>query len=221
MLLPETSRFGVQTRGHPMTTAQAAPQQDNAQREQFNAWFSEEFERRQREQEAAHTPSMAIVATKGTLDWAYPPFILSSTAAALGWNVSIFFSFYGLELLRRELDLKVSPLGNPAMPMKMPIGPNWLRRINWNIPNLLTSNLPGFESLTKSLFQTTLNNHGVASIKDLRELTIEAGVKFIACQMTVELFGYEKTDFIPQISEWSGAASMLALSQKADVTLFI
>ncbi|MBF0256214.1 MAG: DsrE/DsrF/DrsH-like family protein [Gammaproteobacteria bacterium] len=175
----------------------------------------------QREQEATHTPSMAIVATKGTLDWAYPPFILSSTAAALGWNVSIFFSFYGLELLRRELDLKVSPLGNPAMPMKMPMGPEWFRNINWNIPNLLTSNLPGFEALTRSLFQTTLDNHGVASIKELRELAIDAEVKFIACQMTVELFGYSKADFIPEISEWSGAASMLALSQKADVTLFI
>ena len=47
------------------------------------------------------TPSLCIIATKGTLDWAYPPFILSSTAAALGWNVSVFFTFYGLNLLRR------------------------------------------------------------------------------------------------------------------------
>ena len=164
---------------------------------------------------------MAIVATKGTLDWAYPPFILSTTAAALGWNVSIFFSFYGLELLRNELNLQVSPLGNPAMPMKMPMGPAWFRDINWNIPNAVMSNLPGFESLTRNLFLTTLDNHGVASIKDLREMAIEADVKFIACQMTVELFGYEKADFIPQISEWSGATSMLALAQKADVTLFI
>jgi hypothetical protein len=96
-----------------MAIAEAEVQRDISEREQFNSWFREEHERLQREQEAAHTPSMAIVATKGTLDWAYPPFILSTTAAALGWNVSIFFSFYGLELLRRELNLKVSPLGNP------------------------------------------------------------------------------------------------------------
>jgi len=204
-----------------MAMAEAAVQRGISEREQFNTWFREEHERLQREREAAHTPSMAIVATKGTLDWAYPPFILSTTAAALGWNVSIFFSFYGLELLRNELDLKVSPLGNPAMPMKMPMGPAWFREINWNIPNAVMGNVPGFESLTRSLFQTTLDNHGVASIKDLREMAIEADVKFIACQMTVELFGYEKADFIPQISEWSGATSMLALAQKADVTLFI
>lgn len=204
-----------------MGIAEAVVEREVSEREKFNVWFREEHERLQKEQEAAHTPSMAIVATKGTLDWAYPPFILSTTAAALGWNVSIFFSFYGLELLRRELDLKVSPLGNPAMPMKMPMGPKWFRKINWNMPNLVMSNLPGFESLTRSLFTTTLDNHGVASIKDLREMAIEADVRLIACQMTVELFGYEKSDFIPQISEWSGATSMLDLSQKADVTLFI
>ena len=204
-----------------MGLAQETLRRDTSGREQFNAWFREEFERLQREQEAAHTPSMAIVATKGTLDWAYPPFILGTTAAALGWNVSMFFSFYGLELLRRELDLKVSPLGNPAMPMRMPMVPTWFRKINWNMPNVVTSNLPGFDSLTRSLFMTTLDNHGVASIKDLRDIAIEADVRLIACQMTVELFGYEKGDFIPQISEWSGATSMLDLSQKADVTLFI
>ena len=61
----------------------------------------------------------ALIATKGTLDWGYPPFILASTAAALGYEVEIFFTFYGLQLLKKKLDLKVSPLGNPGMPMPM------------------------------------------------------------------------------------------------------
>ena len=62
---------------------------------------------------------LTIIATKGTLDWAYPPFILASTAAALGYQVTMFFTFYGLQLLKKKLDLKVSPLGNPGMPMPM------------------------------------------------------------------------------------------------------
>src|SRR5512135_3544945 len=72
---------------------------------------------------AAKTPAMTIIATKGTLDWAYPPFILASTAAALGWEVQIFFTFYGLQLLRKSLKgIKISPLANPAMPMPpMPV----------------------------------------------------------------------------------------------------
>lgn len=204
-----------------MATTQEEMSNHLSEREQFNRWFREEHQRVSDELAAAHTPSMAIVATKGTLDWAYPPFILSTTAAALGWDVSIFFSFYGLELLKRELDLKVSPLGNPAMPMKMPVGPEWFRGINWNIPNTLMGNVPGFESMTKSLFEKTLSNHGVASIEELRQMAVEAEVNLVACQMTVELFGYKQDEFIPEINEWSGAASMLSLSQQADVTLFI
>ena len=64
---------------------------------------------------------LAIIATKGSLDWAYPPFILSSTAAALGYETEIFFTFYGLQLLKKDLNLQVSPLGNPGMPMPMPV----------------------------------------------------------------------------------------------------
>src|SRR4030065_2952887 len=94
--------------------------------------------------EAKKTPSMAIIATKGTMDWAYPPFIAASTGAALGWDVSIFFTFYGLNLLKKDLkDLEISPLGNPAMPMKMPFGPKWFKEVEWKIPNLLMAGVPG------------------------------------------------------------------------------
>src|SRR5512135_1457204 len=135
------------------------------------------------------TKKMAIIATKGTLDWAYPPFILASTAAALGYETQIFFTFYGLQLVRKDLSgLKVSPLGNPGMPMKMPFGPKWFKSINWNMPNLIQAGIPGFESVATSLMQQTIKNNGVASIGELRELSQEAGVKFVVCQMTVELF---------------------------------
>ena len=100
------------------------------------------------ELKAAKTPSMVIIATKGTLDWAYPPFILSSTAAALGWDVSVFFTFYGLNLLRKDIsDLKISPLGNPGMPMKMPFGPEWFKGINWNIPNAVQETTPAVTTI--------------------------------------------------------------------------
>ena len=112
---------------------------------------------------------LAIIATKGTLDWAYPPFILASTAAALGYESQIFFTFYGLQLLRKDLSgLKVSPLGNPGMPMKMPFGPKWFKDINWNIPNAVQSLVPGYESLATTLMKQTIANNGVASIADLR-----------------------------------------------------
>lgn len=163
---------------------------------------------------------LAIIATKGTLDWAYPPFILASTAAALGYQVQIFFTFYGLQLLRKNLDLKVSPLGNPGMPMKMPFGPKWFRGINWNMPNLLMSNVPGFESLATLLMKKTVKNNGVASIAELRDLCREADVKMIACQMTVELFSFEHSDFIDGL-EFGGAATFFEFAGESDVCLFI
>jgi len=169
-----------------------------------------------------HTPSLTIIATKGTLDWAYPPFILASTAAALGWNVAVFFTFYGLNLLRKDIsDLKVSPLGNPGMPMKMPFGPEWFKSINWNIPNAVQSVVPGFETLATTLMKQTIHNKGVASIADLRQACIEADVKLIGCQMTVDLFGFAHEDFIPEVKDYVGAATFLPMARDADVSLFI
>jgi peroxiredoxin family protein len=168
------------------------------------------------------TPSMTIIATRGTLDWAYPPFILSSTAAALGWDVSVFFTFYGLQLLKKDIsDLKVSPLGNPGMPMKMPFGPEWFKQINWNIPNLLQAGVPGFETLATTLMKKTIKNNGVAEIAELRSLCLEAGVNFTACQMTVDLFGFSHDDFIPEVKDYVGAASFLPMAKDADVSLFM
>ena len=164
---------------------------------------------------------LAIIATKGTLDWAYPPFILASTAAALGYEVTVFFTFYGLQMVRKDLSaLKVSPLGNPGMPMKMPFGPKWFKSINWNIPNILQASIPGYESVATVLMKKTIANNGVATIAELRELCQEAEVKFIACQMTVELFGFEHSDFIDGL-EYAGAAMFFEFAGESDICLFI
>ena len=163
---------------------------------------------------------LGIIASKGTLDWAYPPFILASTAAALGYETQIFFTFYGLNLLKKKLDLKVSPLGNPGMPMKMPFGPQWFKGINWNIPNAVQAVVPGFESLATVLMKQTVKNNGVASIEELRDLCREADVKMIGCQMTVELFGFKQSDFIDGL-EFGGAATFFEFAGESDVCLFI
>ena len=179
------------------------------------------IEAKLKELQESKTPSLAIIATKGTLDWAYPPFILASTASALGWDVSVFFTFYGLNLLRKDVsDLKVSPLGNPGMPMKMPFRPDWFQDINWHIPNLIQAGVPGFETLATILMKQTIVNKGVASVKELRDACREGDVKLLACQMTVDLFGFSHDDFIDGL-DFVGAATFLPVAQKADVSLFI
>lgn len=188
---------------------------------ELNSWFDKRFEEKMAEREASHVPSMTIIATKGTLDMAYPPFILASTAAALGWDVSIFFTFYGLTLLKSELDLKVTPLGNPAMPMKLPEGPAWVQNKELPIPTSIMSLMPGFQGMATSMMRKTMDKKGVARIEELRELCVEADVKLVACQMTVDLFDYGKEEFIPEVEEWVGAASFLPRAAKSDVNLFV
>lgn len=190
-------------------------QQLELQQDTLNEWFDQRFEQKMSEIEANKTPAMTIIATKGTLDMAYPPFILASTASALGWDVSIFFTFYGLNLLKKKLDLQVTPLGNPAMPMKLPNG------LELPVPTSVMALMPGFQGMASSMMKKNMQNKGVASIEELRSLSIEAEVKLIACQMTVDLFDYGKEEFIPEISEWVGAASFLPTALKADVNLFV
>jgi peroxiredoxin family protein len=195
---------------------------DRLVRERVDAVLDERLEAKLAQLRESRQGSMTIIATKGTLDWAYPPFILASTAAALGWKVSMFFTFYGLELLRKDVShLHVSPLGNPAMPMKMPFGPDWFKAVRWNIPNAMQSIVPGFEAFATTMMKQTVRNKGVASIAELREACIEAEVELIGCQMTVDLFGYSLEDFVPEVKEFVGAATFLPMARDADVSLFI
>ena len=154
---------------------------------------------------------LALIATKGTLDWAYPPFILASTAAALGYEVQIFFTFYGLQLLKKDLNLKVSPLGNPGMPMPMGMD-KWM-------PNIVTA-LPGMEAMMSGMMKSKMKSKGVASVAELRDLCLEAEVKLIACQMTVDLFDMQPNEFIDGI-DYAGAATLFEFAGESDVNLFI
>lgn len=150
---------------------------------------------------------LAIIASKGTLDGAYPPFLLASTAAALGFEAKIFFTFYGLQLLNKELKLKVSPLGNPAMPMPVPV------------PSIVQI-IPGLEGFATWMMKRKLKKKGVASLEELRDICLESGVELIACQMTVDLFDFKHEDFVEGISS-GGAATFLEFASDADITLYI
>jgi len=155
---------------------------------------------------------MSIIVTKGTLDWAYPPFILATTAAAMGLDVTMFFTFYGLPLLLKNLDLKLSPLGNPAM--KMPMA-----GMHMGMPNV-ASMIPGVDAAASAMMNNLMKKKGVASIQDLRALAVEAGVRMIACQMTMDLFEYTLKDMIDG-PELGGAASYIDVATQSEINLFI
>jgi len=152
---------------------------------------------------------MTIIASKGSLDMAYPPLILATTGAAMDMDVTIFFTFYGLEMIKKgKADhLLVSPLGNPAMPMPVPI------------PTLVAS-LPGMESVATAMMKSMFKKHGVATIGQLLALAQEAGVKLIACQMTMDVLGIKKEDIIDGV-EFGGAATWMDIAAESQVNLFI
>ena len=161
---------------------------------------------------SAEEKSMSIIVTKGSLDWAYPPFILATTAAAMGLPVTLFFTFYGLPLLLKDLKLQVTAAGNPAM--KMPMG-----GMHMGLPNLLTA-IPGVDAACSVMMKNLIKKKGVASIEELREMAVEAEVRMIACQMTMDLFEYDKEDMIDGI-DIGGAATYIECATQADINLFI
>ncbi len=151
----------------------------------------------------------AIIASKGTLDWAYPPLILATAASATGMETSVFFTFYGLNILLKDFDkeLKVGPTGNPAMPMPMPM------------PQLATI-IPGMVPMATKMMKSKFAGKGVAPIGELLDLSVELGVRLIACRMTMDVFGYEESEFRDGV-EYAGAAAFISEARKANVTLFI
>jgi peroxiredoxin family protein len=151
---------------------------------------------------------VAIIASKGTLDMAYPPLILATAAAALDMEVELFFTFYGLDIIKKggAAKLKIAPIANPAMPVPMP-----------NILGMLPGMTPIATWMMKNLY---FGKHNVATIEELLQQAQELDVKLIACQMTMDVLGIKAKDLIDGV-EVAGAATFLAFARQAHTTLFI
>jgi peroxiredoxin family protein len=150
--------------------------------------------------------SMVIIATKGTLDMAYPPLILASTAAAFGWDVTVFHTFWGLEILHEDhsTELQLSSVGNPNMP----------------VPNVVAS-LPGMDRVTTKFMQKRIADNETATIDELLDTCFEMGVELQACQMTIDLLDYDEADFYDEVTVGVGAATALERMADADIQLLV
>ncbi len=148
---------------------------------------------------------MAIISGHGTLDAAYPPMILASTAVALDMEVAILFTFYGLDLIhkKRSKNLKVSPIANPAAPMP--------------VPNIIGM-IPGMTAVATWMMKRWMKGANVAKFLELRDICMESGVRMIGCQMTMDVMGVKASDLI-EGCELGGAPTFLAFAMDADITL--
>ncbi|MFW6435692.1 MAG: DsrE/DsrF/DrsH-like family protein [Halovenus sp.] len=149
---------------------------------------------------------MSIIATKGTLDMAYPPLILASTAAAFGYEVTVFHTFWGLDILHEERskNLKMSSVGNPNMP----------------VPNLVGA-LPGMDRMTTSMMERKIDDNDTATIEELVQTSLDMGVEFQACQMTIDLMDYDEADFYDGVTTGVGAATAIQDLAEADIQLLV
>jgi peroxiredoxin family protein len=149
---------------------------------------------------------MTIVSTKGTLDMAYPPLILASTAAAFDWDVVVFHTFWGLELLREDAteDLRLSAVGNPNLP----------------VPNAVAA-LPGMDRVTTWMLRRRIDENGTATVGELVETALETGVDLQACQMTVDMMDYDEDEFYDGVTTGVGAATALRHMAESDVQLLV
>ena len=162
--------------------------------------------------ELENAKSMSIIVTKGSLDWAYPPFILGTTAAAIDVKVTMFFTFYGLTLLKKDLNLKFTTLGNPAMEMPM-------MGMHMPMPNIMGM-LPGAGAAAGTMMKNLMKKKGVASIDELREASVDLDIRLIGCQMTLDLFEFKPEDMIDEM-EIGGAATYMDNALRSDINLFI
>jgi peroxiredoxin family protein len=150
---------------------------------------------------------IALVASKGTLDQAYPPLILATTAASLGWEAGVYFTFYGLDIIHNDRleSLKVASLANPAGPIQL--------------PNLLGA-MPGATAAATKMMKKWMTDARMPTVPEFIEMAQGLGVRFFACSTTMGVMGVEEDDLIKGC-EIAGAAAFLDFAADADVQLFV
>ncbi|MGH8871515.1 MAG: DsrE/DsrF/DrsH-like family protein [Acidimicrobiia bacterium] len=150
---------------------------------------------------------IALVASKGTLDQAYPPLILATTAASLGWEAGVYFTFYGLDIIHNDRleKLKVASLANPAGPIQL--------------PNLLGA-LPGATAAATKIMKKWMSDARMPTVPEFIEMAQGLGVRFFACSTTMGVMGVEEDDLIKGC-DIAGAAAFLDYAATADVQLFV
>lgn len=132
--------------------------------------------------------------------------MIATTAAAMGWDVHLYFTFWGMDIITKKKSdkLKLASVGNPSLPM----------------PNILGM-LPGMTAMATKMIKGKMKKSNMPSMPEMIKTAKELGVKFHACTPTMQLTGLTKEDLIPEVDDLIGAATFVDLSRDATVTLFI
>jgi peroxiredoxin family protein len=154
---------------------------------------------------------MAMICWSNDLDRVWPVLILATTGAASGLEVDVFFTFWGLRVLQRN--------------NKRVTGKNWMQKGESIVDRGGTDHLKlgkiNFAGMGTAMIKKLAKDYKVASPTELLEMAMDVGVRLHPCQMTMDLYGLTREDFIDGLQPTLGAASFIDMAAKADITLFI
>jgi peroxiredoxin family protein len=148
------------------------------------------------------TRKLAIINSKGTLDMAYPGLVLANAARMNGIEVVLFYTFWGMDIInkKKQQKLLVTPVGNPAMGM-----PNFIGII------------PGVQQMATHMMKKTIDDLDLPPIDEFMEMVHDAGAKFYACKMSVDMLGLSEDDFVPQVESVVSAMDFLDIAEGAQI----
>ena len=151
---------------------------------------------------------LCIICSKGTLDMAYPGLVLANAALMEGIDVTLFFTFWGLDMINnKKLDnLKCTPLGNPSMGMPNGMG----------IPNMV-SLLPGMTSMASMMMKKEIAKLDFPEVRDYLGMIDEAGAKMYACKMSMDMMKLDEDDLLEEVDAVVGAMEFMEMSEDAQI----
>ena len=162
----------------------------------------------------AEDRKVAFICSKGTLDMAYPALVMGWAALGNGIDVTIFFTFWGMDLINKNrVDrLEIAPVANTSMKMTM-MGVN---TGNLGIPNLMGV-LPGMTAFATKLMKDKMKDLEVPPVSEYLQMLVDAGAKLYACKMSVDMMGLKKEDFIEGVCDIVTASDFMDMTEGAQI----
>lgn len=157
---------------------------------------------------------IAFICSKGTLDMAYPALIMGWAALGNGIDVTIFFTFWGMDLINKERvdHLEIAPVANTSMKMTM-MG---VKTGNLGIPNALGV-LPGMTAFATKLMKDKMEQLQVPPVREYLQMLADAGAKLYACKMSVDMMGLSMADFVEGVDSIVTASDFMDMTDGAQI----
>lgn len=151
---------------------------------------------------------LCIICSKGSLDMAYPGMVLANAALMEGIDVTMFFTFWGLDMITKDKmnELKVTPMGNPSMAMPNGMG----------IPNMLGV-LPGMTDFASSMMKKEIAELDFPAVDEFLTMISDAGAEMYGCQLSMDMMKLTKADLCDEVDDIVGAMEFMEMSEDAQI----